>query len=190
MLRFKRDKNDTSGMPFAITKDGDYKRAGLDDLEGALFEHICANRYRIASGKWEGWVIDNVQPAWIDDFGPSDHPATVPDFIASAKPATHLSGPIHYLDLAKTEMLDRAATYDTPTGEKSMLATVEAFNAIMGRALDENGGRLTEAMGWEFMSILKKVRQFSRKQPHLDSATDDVAYTALAAEARMNEANA
>lgn len=98
----------------------------------------------------------------------------------------HLIGAIKYLDNAKNEMIDRASTYDSPNGEKSMAATVEAFNAIFRKSLLANPV-MTEAMGWEFMSLVKKVRQFSRAKPHLDSATDDVAYTALAAEARMNE---
>ena len=97
-----------------------------------------------------------------------------------------LKGTIGLLDSAKDELLDRAVTYDSPEGEKSMAATVDAFNIICGRALLKNG-KMTEAMGWEFMSILKKVRQFSRDTPHLDSDVDDVAYTAFAGSARISE---
>ncbi len=178
MLRFKNDMSVDQSIPFLISLPDERKSVPICELDRCELARIGDLNYVIKSGAHAGWFIKNLIDSWVE---------RVPDDLVQA---THLSGPIHYLDLAKTEMLDRAVTYDTPTGEKSMRATVEAFNAIMGRALDENGGRLTEAMGWEFMSILKKVRQFSRKQPHLDSATDDVAYTALAAEARMNEANA
>lgn len=99
---------------------------------------------------------------------------------------SQLKGTIGLLDSAKDELLDRAVTYDSPEGEKSMAATVDAFNIICGRALLKNG-KMTEAMGWEFMSLLKKVRQFSRDTPHLDSAVDDVAYTAFAGSARISE---
>lgn len=149
MLRFKRDKNDTAGMPFAITKDGDYKRAGLDDLEGALFEHICANRYRIASGKWEGWVIDNVQPAWIGDFGPSDYPAAVPDLIASAKPTSKYHRPCKGVEIDVYDVL-RAFKVTNPAiahavkkclapgqrGAKSWAQDVEEAIKSLQRALE------------------------------------------------------
>ena len=104
----------------------------------------------------------------------------------SNKIPNQLKGTIGLLDSAKDELLDRAVTYDSPEGEKSMAATVDAFNIICGRALLKNG-KMTEAMGWEFMSLLKKVRQFSRDTPHLDSAVDDVAYTAFAGSARISE---
>lgn len=41
------------------------------------------------------------------------------------------------LDAAAKHMRDRAATYDKPEGERSMAATVDAFNIITGRSGDE-----------------------------------------------------
>lgn len=81
-------------------------------------------------------------------------------------------------DAAET-MAERGKQYDSPQGERSMGKTVQAFNTITGQDL-------TEAQGWLFMSVLKKVRQY-QAGAHLDSCVDDVAYTALFAEARMQE---
>lgn len=52
--------------------------------------------------------------------------------------------------------------------------TVEAFNAITGYDM-------SEAEGWLFMSIIKRVRQTNGY--HKDSAEDAVSYAALEAEA-------
>jgi hypothetical protein len=69
----------------------------------------------------------------------------------------------------------RGKQYD-PAGkqERSMTAIVAAFNAIYPRNL------LTVHMGWQFMSLVKMVRGATK--PHADSALDQVAYAALAAE--------
>lgn len=55
-----------------------------------------------------------------------------------------------------------------------MTAIVAAFNAIYPR------NPLTVHMGWQFMSLVKMVRGATK--PHADSALDQVAYAALAAE--------
>ena len=73
-------------------------------------------------------------------------------------------------------MQQRAAEYDKPEGERSMEATVTAFNAITGR-------NLSEADGWLLLQLLKDVRQWQRPTFHRDSAEDCVAYAALKAEA-------
>lgn len=82
------------------------------------------------------------------------------------------------LTKAAKHMNDRAATYDMPEGERSMTKTVAAFNIITGR-------NVTESEGWLLMQILKDVRDRQRKEPHVDSLEDCVAYAALKAEARM-----
>lgn len=62
-----------------------------------------------------------------------------------------------FLEKAVGEMKDRAAQRDVnpshtgSPGERSMAATVKAFNALTGL-------ELTEANGWEFMILLKLVR--------------------------------
>lgn len=70
---------------------------------------------------------------------------------------------------------ERGKQYD-PAGkqERSMTAIVQAFNAIYPHNL------LTVHMGWQFMSLVKMVRGATK--PHADSALDQVAYAALAAE--------
>ena len=76
-------------------------------------------------------------------------------------------------------MQARAATYDKPDGERSMAATVTAYNAVTGQ-------NITEANGWLIMSLLKMVRDNQRTEPHTDSIEDLIAYSALYGEARLN----
>lgn len=85
------------------------------------------------------------------------------------------------LAAAAKHMADRAATYDKPEGERSMEATVKAFNALVGRDL-------TESEGWLLLACLKAVRLFQRPGYHEDSAQDLVAYCALLAESKSKEA--
>jgi len=84
------------------------------------------------------------------------------------------------LNKAQTHMQARAATYDKPEGERSMEATVTAYNAITGHSL-------TEANGWLLMAVLKMVRDNQRIEAHVDSVEDFVAYSSLYGEARLNE---
>ena len=84
------------------------------------------------------------------------------------------------LDKAAAHMRERAATYDSPGGERSMAKTVALFNLHHDMAL-------TEAQGWHFMQILKDVRLFSAKGYHADSAEDKIAYAALMSEAKAKE---
>lgn len=82
-----------------------------------------------------------------------------------------------FLQAAIDVQAQRGRDYDKPEGERSMAATVKAFNAITGRDLPE-------AEGWLMLQVLKDVRQW--QQPgryHHDSALDGVAYSALKAEA-------
>ena len=77
-------------------------------------------------------------------------------------------------------MLDRAATYDKPEGERSMAKTVQAFNAITGRDI-------TTAEGWLMLAVLKQVRAFQNPgKPHVDSLEDGLAYLALMAEEMLS----
>lgn len=111
----------------------------------------------------------------------STHPDSyIANLIAEAPPEQSASKKAgDYLHHAAEIMAERGKQYDSPEGERSMGKTVEAFNTITGQDM-------TEAQGWLFMSVLKKVRQYQGK-PHLDSCEDDVAYAALFAEARMAE---
>lgn len=79
------------------------------------------------------------------------------------------------LDQAASEMRDRAKTYDKPQGERSMGATVKAFEAITGVSMSEQ-------QGWQFMEVLKLVRS-NQGAYRADSFIDGAAYAALAGEA-------
>jgi len=83
------------------------------------------------------------------------------------------------LNKAASHMQARAATYDKPEGERSMAATVTAYNAVTGQ-------NITESHGWLLMSLLKMVRDNQRTEPHTDSIEDLIAYSALYGEARLN----
>ncbi|WP_333846841.1 DUF6378 domain-containing protein [Phaeobacter italicus] len=83
------------------------------------------------------------------------------------------------LKQAASEMEDRAKTYDKPEGERSMAATVTAFQAITGVSM-------TEQQGWQFMEVLKLVRS-NQGGYRADSFIDGAAYAALAGEAASRE---
>jgi len=84
------------------------------------------------------------------------------------------------LNKAASIMEQRGEQYDKAGGERSMAATVAAFNAITG--LD-----MTEANGWLLLALLKMVRDNQREVPHVDSIEDLVAYASLYGEARLSE---
>ena len=85
-----------------------------------------------------------------------------------------------FLSMAKLTMDERGKTYDdSGKKERSMKATVEAFNAITGKELSESDG-------WLLMVLLKQVRQYASPKYHGDSALDAVAYSALLAESLSN----
>jgi hypothetical protein len=81
---------------------------------------------------------------------------------------------------AAEAMHARAVTYDKPQGERSMAATVAAFNAITGHSM-------TEQQGWQFMEVLKMTRS-NQGAYSADSFIDGAAYAALAGEAAKREA--
>lgn len=83
------------------------------------------------------------------------------------------------LTAAAGHMSDRAATYDRPEGERSMAATVTAFNAITKQSL-------TEEQGWIFMCILKTVRS-QQGAYRADNYEDLAAYAALLGECAAQE---
>jgi hypothetical protein len=81
---------------------------------------------------------------------------------------------VEFLAAAASHMQDRAKTYDKPKGERSMPATVKAFNAITGH-------QLTPEQGWLFQVILKAVRS-QQGGYRADCYEDGAAYFALAGE--------
>lgn len=76
-------------------------------------------------------------------------------------------------------MEDRAALRDSPEGERSMKATVAAFNAL-------EGTNLTEVQGWRFMCVLKHARA-AKGNLSIDDYEDAAAYWALAAESAQQQ---
>jgi ketol-acid reductoisomerase len=86
---------------------------------------------------------------------------------------------IKLLRQAELHMLDRAATYDKPKGERSMGAAVAAFRAATGVSM-------TEEQGWLFMTMLKIVRAQQGKVKR-DNYEDGAAYFALAGEAALRD---
>ena len=78
------------------------------------------------------------------------------------------------LEQGAQHMRDRAKTYDSPEGERSMGKTVTMFNAL-------HGTDITETQGWQFMELLKMVRS-SQGEFKLDNFEDGAAYCALAGE--------
>lgn len=82
-----------------------------------------------------------------------------------------------FLQAAIDVQKERGAQYDKPSGERSMGATVAAFNCITGNNLKEQDG-------WMLLGLLKLVRQSQNPEKyHHDSALDFVAYASLYAEA-------
>lgn len=85
-----------------------------------------------------------------------------------------------FLDKAAHTLGERGKQYDPAAKqERSMTAIVAAFNAIYPTV------PLTVHMGWQFMALVKMVRGATK--PHTDSALDQVAYAALAAEETARE---
>lgn len=90
---------------------------------------------------------------------------------------------IELLEKAAGHLKDRAATHDKPEGERSIGATVAAFNAITGDGIMNTGER-----GWLFMAILKMVRS-QQGNYRADNYEDLAAYSSLMGEAACDERN-
>ena len=76
---------------------------------------------------------------------------------------------------AAGHLSNRASTYDSAEGERSMSRTVSTFYALTDVFM-------TEEQGWMFMAALKMVRS-QQGNFKLDNYEDGAAYFALAAEA-------
>ena len=83
------------------------------------------------------------------------------------------------LQQAQAEIVDRAKTYNSESGERSMGKTVTMFNVL-------TGVEISEVQGWQFMEILKMVRS-SQGEFKMDNFVDGAAYAALAGEAGREE---
>lgn len=85
------------------------------------------------------------------------------------------------VEAAAGHMQDRAVTYDKPEGERSIGATVKAFQAITGDGLMDS-----EERGWLFMVLLKAVRS-QQGDFKLDNYEDLAAYAGLMGESACVE---
>ena len=83
------------------------------------------------------------------------------------------------LKKAAGHLSDRASTYDSLNGERSMARTISTFYALTDVFV-------TEEQGWMFMALLKMVRS-QQGDFKLDNYEDGAAYFALAAEAASEE---
>lgn len=119
-----------------------------------------------------GLEMKEIAKAALNEVWESDEQKEVPEVTASG-----------VLQSAGSHILERGETYDSEGGERSMSATVQAFNAITG-----NG--LKESEGWLFMVLLKAARAHQKHAYHADSYEDMAAYVALAAESKATESKA
>lgn len=152
-----------------------YMTIALAMLRVAQFVFLLPN-YRNSKGV--AMELELAKEMGIPICHASDH--AVPGVTVETPPDPRVTAPA-LLGMAANHMSNRAATYDKPEGERSMLQTVTIFNQF-------HGTRLTEAQGWHFQQVLKDVRLFTRKGYHADSAEDCIAYAALKAEAKAAEA--
>jgi hypothetical protein len=141
------------------------------------------------------WYAGNRRPAsvvyWLQGTAVSTAASASPGLVvtdadvAGIAPRAHGASPDApaLLERAACHMRDRAAQYDKPAGERSMGATVHAFNAVTGRDL-------RESEGWLLLQLLKNVRLFQHPGYHADSAEDCIAYAALMGESKAREAEA
>lgn len=87
-----------------------------------------------------------------------------------------------FLEAGVGHMKERARTYDRPEGERSMGATVTAFNALTRHTLSEE-------QGWLFLELLKAAR-CEQGEFRSDNYEDGAAYVGLKGEAARRERGA
>ena len=80
----------------------------------------------------------------------------------------------HFLAQQLQIIQERGEERDATEGERSMAATVKAFNAMFGH-------NITEEQGWQFMVLLKMARSKGGKF-RADDYSDQTGYSALAGE--------
>lgn len=117
------------------------------------------------------------------EFDPTRAWNSIPDVTLDPRPAIERRARLSadgILNHASQHMKDRAVTYDSPEGERSMYKTVAAFNTI-------NNISLTTEQGWQFMALLKIVRSTQGVSPKADTYEDLAAYAALMGEAAFAE---
>lgn len=159
----RKDTELDEGWCYATHSVG--KRA-TDTMVVATAAHLTITLVDLNGRYFNSMAFDLVRRAGAPET-PTPSPST-PTPVAAVIAADAI------LQNAAAEMLDRAASRDTPEGERSMGRCVKAFNAMFGTGL-------TETQGWQFMELLKMARS-AGGEFRLDDFTDGVAYAALAGE--------
>lgn len=108
------------------------------------------------------------------------HVAELQAQLVEATKIKQLSSSVDFLNYAATIQGNRAATYDSPEGERSMAKTVTLLNTLRGLTLKTSDG-------WLLLTLLKLVRGEARAEFHADSAVDAVSYMGLYAEELKRE---
>lgn len=167
-----------------VTFPGEYLLATLDVTKQFDWLKGAGNIYR-AGGCFEDFLKwTRTDPNWKESEGAVQHARNAWATETAPKPeATKAHVPTTaqmLLGQARDVMDARAKEYDKPEGERSMAATVTAFNAVTKHDV-------SESEGWLFMSLLKMVRDRSTVAGHRDSCEDLVAYSSLYGEARLAE---
>ncbi len=85
-----------------------------------------------------------------------------------------------FLEEGTAALAQRAEQRDSEKGERSMKATVKAFNKVTGH-------KLSESDGWTFMILLKIVRGRKGKF-HKDDYIDMASYAGLLGECESSNA--
>lgn len=142
------------------------------------FEGDEKPRFSCHIAKSDGWFSKGCGQTWTWDcktiaYKKAESKATKNPSIESKMLAEKVTA-AQILEAGIGHMKDRATTYDKPDGERSMGATVEAFESITGHSL-------TEEQGWLFMGVLKMVRS-QQGDFKLDNYEDGAAYFALQGE--------
>lgn len=143
----------------------------IQTAAGDWFKNIITGDVLKQIGPWKT-VIFMTEEDW-EYLG--NGPVVKENYIKNPTPPQKKTTAHSTLAQAQAEMQDRATTYGSVQGERSMAATVAMFNTLKGT-------NLTEVDGWQFMEILKMVRS-NQGDYKWDNYVDGAAYAALAAEA-------
>ena len=140
-----------------------------------VIDSNCFNRYFPFGLDWLEAPQGEIFWAYIyDGENPYHHGHPKPDLEPNSDDK-QLNKAALTLKQALAHMEDRASTYDSPQGERSMGKTVAMFNSLYGL-------ELSEEQGWAFMCVLKLVRT-SQGDFREDNYEDLAAYAGLQREA-------
>ena len=122
-----------------------------------------------------GWRGKYIGSSGRDDVAKADWRESM--FVKTPQQQVNMAA--ETLRAALGHMDDRAATYDSEQGERSMGKCVDMFNSLYGQ-------ELTEEQGWAFMCLLKIVRT-SQGDFRADNYDDLAAYAGLMRESADKE---